>query len=43
MAADRGAEVAGLDATEEMVAIACERTPQGSFRVGDLEALPSTS
>lgn len=40
MAADRGAEVAGLDAAEEMVAIACERTPQGSFRVGDLEALP---
>lgn len=40
MAAGRGAEVAGLDAAEEMIAIASERVPRGEFRMGDLEALP---
>jgi SAM-dependent methyltransferase len=40
MAADRGASVAGIDAAEGLIAIAAERTPEGDFRVGDLEALP---
>ncbi|MFQ5522034.1 MAG: class I SAM-dependent methyltransferase [Acidimicrobiia bacterium] len=40
MAADRGATVAGIDAAEAMVAIARERTPDGDFRLGDMEALP---
>ena len=40
MAADRGALVAGLDAAEQLVAIAAGRTPGGDFRTGDLEALP---
>ncbi|HEX6235706.1 MAG TPA: class I SAM-dependent methyltransferase [Acidimicrobiales bacterium] len=40
MASERGAEVAGLDAAEEMIAIASQRVPGGDFRVGDLEALP---
>jgi SAM-dependent methyltransferase len=40
MAADRGASVAGIDAAEEMIAIAAERVPEGDFRAGDIEALP---
>jgi SAM-dependent methyltransferase len=40
MAADRGARVAGIDAAEELIEIAAERTPEGDFRVGDLEVLP---
>lgn len=40
LAARRGASVAGLDAAETSIAIARERTPQGDFRVGDMEALP---
>jgi len=40
MAADRGASVAGIDAAEELVAIAARRTSEGDFRVGDLESLP---
>jgi SAM-dependent methyltransferase len=40
MAADRGAHVAGIDAAEELVAIADERVPEGEFRAGDIEALP---
>jgi SAM-dependent methyltransferase len=40
MAADRGASVAGIDASEELIAIAAERTPEGDFRAGDIEALP---
>lgn len=40
MARDRGADVAGIDAAEALIAIAAERTPEGDFRVGDLEALP---
>jgi SAM-dependent methyltransferase len=40
MAADRGATVAGIDAAEQLIAIAAKRTPNGDFRTGDLEALP---
>jgi SAM-dependent methyltransferase len=40
MAEDRGASVAGIDAAEQLIAIAAERTPEGDFRTGDLEALP---
>src|ERR1700761_5895806 len=40
LAAGLGAEVAGVDAAETMIAIARERTPAGDFHVGDLEALP---
>nr|MBA2445676.1 class I SAM-dependent methyltransferase [Nocardioidaceae bacterium] len=40
MAADRGAIVAGIDAAASLIDIAAERTPEGDFRVGDLEALP---
>ncbi len=40
MAADRGAAVAGIDAAEELIAIASARSPEGEFRVGELEALP---
>ena len=40
MAADRGAQVAGVDASGELIDVAAGRTPEGDFRVGDLEALP---
>lgn len=40
MAADRGAIVSGLDASEPMLAIARERVPAGHFIAGDLEQLP---
>lgn len=40
MAAERGARVAGIDAAEQLIQIAAERTPEGDFRVGDIEALP---
>jgi SAM-dependent methyltransferase len=40
MAADRAATVAGIDAAERLIAIAAQRTPEGDFRVGELEALP---
>lgn len=40
MAADRGAKVAGIDAATELIEIASRRTPEGDFRVGDIEALP---
>ena len=40
MAADRGARVAGIDASAELIAIAAERTPDGDFRAGDIEVLP---
>jgi SAM-dependent methyltransferase len=39
-AARRGAQVNGLDAAEQMVRIARQRVPDGSFQVGDLEELP---
>ena len=40
MVADRGAEVAGIDATAPLVEIARERNPDGDLRVGDMEHLP---
>jgi SAM-dependent methyltransferase len=40
MAADRGATVAGIDASTELIEVAAERVPEGDFRVGDIEALP---
>lgn len=40
LAAQRGAEVAGLDAAGASIVIAQERTPRGDFRVGDMEELP---
>jgi SAM-dependent methyltransferase len=40
MAAQRGAEVAGLDASEAMIEIARERAPDGDFRIGEMEELP---
>lgn len=40
MAADRGAHVAGVDATAAFVEIARERVLEGDFRIGDMEALP---
>lgn len=40
IAADRGAEVAGVDATPAFIQIAQERIPDGDFRVGDMERLP---
>ncbi|MGH2920209.1 MAG: class I SAM-dependent methyltransferase [Solirubrobacteraceae bacterium] len=40
MAADRGATVAGLDATAPLVEIARERIPDGDLRVGEMEDLP---
>jgi ubiquinone/menaquinone biosynthesis C-methylase UbiE len=39
LAANRGAEVYGIDAAEALLAIARARTPKGEFRHGDLEAL----
>lgn len=40
IAADRGATISGLDATEPFVEIARRRIPDGDFRVGDMENLP---
>ncbi len=40
MAADRGANVTGIDASSELITIAAERVPEGQFRVADMEALP---
>jgi SAM-dependent methyltransferase len=40
VASRRGASVAGLDASPELIAIAKVRTPSGDFRVGDMFALP---
>jgi SAM-dependent methyltransferase len=40
MAADRGAAVAGIDITPAFVAIARGHTPEGDFRLGDLQSLP---
>jgi ubiquinone/menaquinone biosynthesis C-methylase UbiE len=40
IAADRGARVSGIDATAPLVEITRERTRNGDFRVGDMEALP---
>jgi len=40
MAAQRGASVAGIDASGELIGIAATRVPEGDFRPGDIEALP---
>ena len=39
-AADRGAQVAGLDASTELLRIARERVPEADLRAGDLQFLP---
>jgi SAM-dependent methyltransferase len=36
----RGADVAGIDASEALIRIASARTPDGDFRVGDMFDLP---
>lgn len=38
--ADLGAEVTGVDATQEMLDIAIEKIPSGDFHVGSLDAIP---
>ncbi len=40
VAARRGAVVTGIDASEQLAAIAAARTPHGSFQAGDMFALP---
>ncbi len=40
LAAERDAQVSGLDAAEGLIAFASERLPSGNFRVGDIENLP---
>jgi ubiquinone/menaquinone biosynthesis C-methylase UbiE len=40
LAAERGASVSGLDASENSIRIARERVPAGNLHVGDLENLP---
>lgn len=40
LAAERGAQVSGLDAAAGLIAFAQERVPGGDFRVGDIENLP---
>ena len=40
IAAQRGAIISGIDASDALIVIARERIPQGDFRVGDLESLP---
>jgi SAM-dependent methyltransferase len=40
LAAERGSQVSGLDASENLLTIARSRVPTGDFRVGELEHLP---
>ena len=40
MAAERGADISGIDAAANMLEIARSRTSDGDFRIGDLEILP---
>ncbi|MEP6592990.1 MAG: class I SAM-dependent methyltransferase, partial [Acidobacteriota bacterium] len=40
LGATRGAEVAGLDATESLLAVARQRVPTADLRVGEMEQLP---
>jgi SAM-dependent methyltransferase len=40
LAALRGARVSGLDASPALIAIARERTPSGTFVIGEMEELP---
>jgi ubiquinone/menaquinone biosynthesis C-methylase UbiE len=40
LAAERGAQISGLDAAEPLLNVARERVPYSDFRVGDIEVLP---
>ena len=40
IAAERGARVSGLDAAENLLAVARTRVPSGDFHVGEIESLP---
>jgi SAM-dependent methyltransferase len=40
LAAERGAVVSGLDASDGLIAVASARLPEADFRVGDMDALP---
>src|ERR1700704_2251087 len=40
LARERGAPIAGCDATEPLLEVARERVPDGDFRSGDMEQLP---
>ncbi len=40
IAANRGADVCGIDAAEEMLAVARSRSPDANFQHGDIEELP---
>jgi len=40
LAAERGARVTGLDASQRLIALAAARTPHADLRVGDMFALP---
>ncbi len=40
IAAERGAQVSGLDSSPGLIEIARERVPEGDFRVGDMLSLP---
>ncbi|HEX4156450.1 MAG TPA: class I SAM-dependent methyltransferase [Acidobacteriaceae bacterium] len=40
IARERGAQVSGLDASENLLEVARQRVPDGDFRQGELESLP---
>src|SRR6185436_5783510 len=40
LCADRGAHVAGLDGSPELLALARRRVPEADLRLGDLQSLP---
>jgi SAM-dependent methyltransferase len=40
LATDRGFRVSGLDASEALIELACERVPEADLEVGDLQFLP---
>ena len=40
IASDLGAKVTGVDASEALINIACQRLPNDEFRVGNVEELP---
>ena len=40
LAAAKGANITGIDASDAMIAAAKKAVPKGDFRVGDLEELP---
>ncbi|HXF60056.1 MAG TPA: class I SAM-dependent methyltransferase [Caldilineaceae bacterium] len=40
LAAERGAQVSGIDAAAGLITVARRRVPGGDFRVGDIEELP---